>query len=109
MKQIIILILVLSFCAICHSQQTNSIDQLEAVYEGYTEEGYLFCHVKRTGNKQIIIFNNILSVILEKYPLHTDVFIGIKFIISFTTKSTFDKEGQKQTSTILRLQRLTSG
>ncbi len=99
----------LSSFAISHSQEINRIGQLEGVYQGRVEEGYSFCCKTASGFEKILVFNEILSVVLEKYPLHIDKHVGEDFIISFTKDIIIEEKRSREVSTILRLQKLAPG
>ncbi|MBQ0733322.1 hypothetical protein [Aquimarina celericrescens] len=102
------LIMLTSF-AISPSQGINQIQQLEGVYEGRVEEGYSFCCKTASGFEKILIFNEILSVIQEKYPLHNNKHIGENFIISFSKDTVVEEKRSREVSIILRLQKLVPG
>ncbi|SHJ09549.1 hypothetical protein [Aquimarina spongiae] len=102
------LIALISF-TIGYSQEINRIEQLQGVYQGRVEGGYSFCCKTVSGFDEILVFNEVLSVILEKYPLHTDKHIGENFIISFTKDIIIEKKKSREVSTILRLQKLVPG
>ncbi len=102
------LIALMSF-TICHSQEINRIEQLEGVYQGRVEGGYSFCCKTVSGFDEILVFNEVLSVILEKYPLHIDKHIGENFIISFTKDIIIEGKKNREVSTVLRLQKLVPG
>ncbi|PKV48061.1 hypothetical protein ATE84_0044 [Aquimarina sp. MAR_2010_214] len=99
------LIALMSF-TICHSQEINQIRQLERVYQGQVEGGYSFCYKTAFGFERILVFNEVLSVILEKYPLHIDKHVGENFIISFTKDIIIEGKKNREVTTILRLQKL---
>ncbi len=107
--QIKLSLIALIFFTIGYSQEINRIEQLEGVYQGRIKGGYSFCYKTVSGFEEILVFNEILSVILEKYPLHTDKHIGENFIISFTKDIIIDKKKSREVSTILRLQKLVPG
>ncbi|TSE08364.1 hypothetical protein [Aquimarina algiphila] len=88
------------------SQEINQIRQLEGVYQGQVEGGYSFCYKTAYGFERILVFNEILSVILEKYPLHIDKHVGENFIISFTKNIIIEGKKNREVSTVLRLQKL---
>ncbi|WP_299184831.1 hypothetical protein [uncultured Aquimarina sp.] len=100
--QIQLLLILLTPFGISTSQK---IIQLEGVYQGHVQEGYSFCYKTITGFEETIVFNEILSVILEKHPLNTDKLIGEHFIISFVNNVIIEKKRKKVVSTILRLQK----
>ncbi len=95
--------------AISHSQEINQIEHLEGVYQGQVEGDYLFCCKTASGFERILVFNEILSVILEKYPLHIDKHVGESFIISFIKDIIIEKKKSRELSTVIRLQKLVPG
>ncbi|GAA4273156.1 hypothetical protein GCM10022258_24500 [Aquimarina gracilis] len=95
--------------AIFPSQGTSQIKKIEGVFLGRVENGYSFCCKTVSGFDEILVFNEVLSVILEKYPLHTDKHIGENFIISFTKDIIIEKKKSREVLTILRLQKLVPG
>ncbi len=102
------LILLTSF-GISTPQEINRIGELEGVYQGQVEGGYSFCCKTSSGFEEALVFNEILSVILEKYPLYIDKHVGQNFIISFTKDIIIEEKRSKEVSTIIRLQKLVSG
>ncbi len=102
------LMMLISF-AIFSSQEINQIGQLEGVYQGQVEGGYSFCCKTVSGFDEILVFNEVLSVILEKYPLHIDKYVGENFIISFTKDIIIEGKKNREVTTILRLQKLVPG
>ena len=95
--------------AISPSQGTSQIKEIEGVFLGRIEEGYSFCCKTVSGFEEILVFNEVLSVILEKYPLHEDKHIGENFIISFIEHVGVWEDDNKETSTVIRLQKLAPG
>ncbi|GAA4275741.1 hypothetical protein GCM10022259_04650 [Aquimarina mytili] len=95
--------------AIFPTQEINQIRQLEGVYQGQVEGGYSFCYKTASGFERILVFNEVLSVILEKYPLHIDKHVGENFIISFTKNIIIEGKKNREVSTVLRLQKLVPG
>ncbi len=95
---------------ISYSQgEVNQLRQLEALYQGQVGDGYSFCYKSGSGLEKIVVFDEILSVILKKYPLHSDKHVGENFLISFTRDSIIEEKTKKEVSTILRLQKLAKG
>ncbi|KAA1243585.1 hypothetical protein [Aquimarina sp. RZ0] len=102
-------LIILASFAMSPSQETNRIKQLEGGYQGRVENGYSFCFKTASGFEKTMVFNEILSVILEKYPLHIDTHIGENFIISFTRDIRTEEKGSREVSTIIRLQSIVLG
>ncbi|MEK6153550.1 hypothetical protein WIW50_09830 [Flavobacteriaceae bacterium 3-367] len=107
--QITLFLIILSSFVISPSQETNQIGQIEGVYLGRVEGGYSFCCKTGPEVEGILVFNEVLSVILKKHPLHFDKHIGENFIISFTKDVMVWHDGSKEISTIIRLQKLMPG
>ncbi|WP_422859907.1 hypothetical protein ACOKFD_03055 [Flagellimonas sp. S174] len=101
-------IILLGLFSISPAQEVNGIRQVEGVYLGYVEGGYSFCSKTEPGMEEIVVFDEILSVILEKYPLHTNEHVGKNFRISFIKTTMGGKDGREGISTILRLQKVHS-
>jgi len=95
--------------AIFPPQGTSQIKKIEGVYLGRVEDGYSFCGKTALAMEEIVVFDKILSVILEKYPLHEDKHIGENFIISFVEHVGVWEDDNKETSTVIRLQKLMPG
>ena len=95
--------------AISPPEGTSQIKKIEGVFLGRVEDGYSFCGKTALGMEEIVIFDEILSVILEKYPLNEDKHIGENFIISFIEKVRVREDDGKETSTVIRLQKLNPG
>lgn len=95
--------------AISPSQGMSQINEIEGVFLGRVENGYSFCGKTALAMEEIVVFDEILSVILEKYPLHEDKHIGENFIISFIENVGVREDDNKVTSTVIRLQKLASG
>lgn len=91
------------------TQETRRIKKIEGFFLGHVEDGYSFCGQTALAMEEIVVFDEILSVILEKYPLHEDKHIGENFIISFTEHIGVGKDDKKETSTVIRLQKLMPG
>ncbi|MFD2561218.1 hypothetical protein [Aquimarina rubra] len=104
----LLLVLLISF-GISTSQEMNEISKIEGVYQGQVEDGYSFCYKTGSGLEKTWVFNEVLSVILERHLLHPDKEIGDNFIISFIKHTVIDKEMTYEVSTILRLQKLVPG
>ena len=100
---------ILSSFAISPPQVTSQIKKIEGVFLGRVEDGYSFCGKTALAMEEIVVFDEILSVILEKYPLHEDKHIGEKFIISFIGHVGVCEDDIKETSTVIRLQKLMPG
>ncbi len=109
MIQITLLLLSLTSLFIYPFQEIEKIEKEEGVYEGHDNYGYSFCCKTEDGFESILIFNEILSVVLEKHPLHINKHIGQNFIISFTKDVIIEEKGSREVSTIIRLQKLVSG
>jgi len=95
--------------AISPLQGTRQIEKIEGVFLGRVEDGYSFCGKTALSMEEIVVFDEILSVILEKYPLHEDKQIGENFIISFIQNVGVLEDINKKTSTVIRLQKLAPG
>ncbi|MFH6604463.1 hypothetical protein ACEZ3G_13305 [Maribacter algicola] len=95
--------------AIAPSQGISQINEIEGVFLGCVEDGYSFCGKTALAMEEIVVFDEILSVILEKYPLHEDKHIGENFIISFIEHVEVWEDDGKEISTLIRLQKLMSG
>lgn len=91
------------------TQETSQIKKIEGVFLGRVGDGYSFCGKVTLGMEEIVVFDEILSVILEKYPLHEDKHIGENFIIWFIENVRVLEDGKKETSTVIRLQKLMPG
>ncbi|PWL40007.1 hypothetical protein DKG77_04050 [Flagellimonas aquimarina] len=91
------------------TQQTNQIKKIEGVFLGRVENGYSFCGKAALGMEEIVVFDEVLSVVLEKYQLHEDKYIGENFIISFIEGVLIWRDGKEETSTVVRLQKLMPG
>lgn len=94
---------------ISSTQEASKIKKIEGVFLGRVENGYSFCGKTALATEEIVVFDEILSVILEKYPLHEDKHIGENFIISFTEHVGVWEDDKKETSTVIRLQKLMPG
>lgn len=99
----------LTILAIFPPQGTSQIKKVEGVYLGHLEDGYSFCVKTTMDMEEIVVFDEILSIILEKYPLHEDKHIGENFIISFVESEMTMDNGSIEKSTIIRLQKLLPG
>lgn len=95
--------------AISPPQGTSQIKKIEGVFLGRVEDGYSFCGQTALAMDEIVVFDEILSVILEKYPLHEDKHIGENFIISFIEHVGVWEDDNEETSTVIRLQKLPPG
>lgn len=91
------------------SQATGQIKKIEGVFLGRVEDRYSFCDKTVLGTEEIVVFDEVLSVILEKYPLHEDTYIGKNFIISFIENDRVWEDHHRVTSTVIRLQKLRPG
>ncbi len=109
MMQITLLILTLTSFVVFPYQKIEGIEKLEGIYQGRIEDGYSFCYKTESGLERTIVFNEILSIILEKYPLYINKHVGQNFIISFTKDIIMEEKGSREVSTIIRLQKLVSG
>lgn len=107
-KITLFLIFVASF-AISSSQGVKRINQVEGVYLGRVEDGYSFCCKTGSGIEQIIVFDEVLSVILEKHPLHLDEQVGENFMVSFVKNFMVGENSSAEILTIVRLQKLKPG
>ncbi len=101
----------LTSLAISPPQGTDQIKKIEGVFLGRVEGGYSFCSKTALGIEEILFFDEILSVILEKYALdvHDDRHIGENFIISYIENVRVWEDGSDVTSTVIRLQKLMPG
>ncbi|NAY91208.1 hypothetical protein GTQ34_04685 [Muricauda sp. JGD-17] len=99
----------LTSLAIFPHQGMDQIKKVEGVFLGRVENGYSFCCKTALSKEEIVVFDEILSVILEKYPLHTDKHIGENFIISFIENNRVWEDSSKKISTVIRLQKLMPG
>nr|WP_298995543.1 hypothetical protein [uncultured Allomuricauda sp.] len=99
----------LTTLAIFPPQGTSQIKKVEGIFLGRVEDGYSFCGKTALGVEEIVVFDEILSVILEKYPLHEDKHIGENFIISFVENVRVWEDNSEETSTVIRLQKLIPG
>ncbi|AWX43734.1 hypothetical protein HME9304_00725 [Flagellimonas maritima] len=108
MRTMLIFIFLISL-GISPIQETSQIKKIEGVFLGRAENGYSFCGKTALGMEQIVIFDEVLSVILEKYPLHEDKYIGENFIISFIESIMIWRDDKEKTSTVIRLQKLMPG
>ncbi|MEM1339107.1 MAG: hypothetical protein AAGF96_15210 [Bacteroidota bacterium] len=104
-KKIILSLLFLTSFSISVSQGLTKIKQVEGIYLGRFEEGYSFCCKTAPGIEEVVVFDEILSVILEKYALHMDEHIGINFTISFVKNVMVRGNGSEEISTVIRLQK----
>lgn len=108
-NQIALSLLFLTSFSISVSQGLTQIKQVEGIYLGRVEEGYSFCCKTAPGIEEIVVFDEILSVILEKYPLHMDEHVGGNFMISFVENVIVKNSGSEEISTVIRLQKLIPG
>ncbi len=99
----------LTTLAIPPHQGIDQIKKVEGVFFGRVEDGYSFCCKTALGMEEIVVFDEILSVILEKYPLHIDKHVGGNFIISFIENVKVWEDDIEETSTVIRLQKLMPG
>ncbi len=109
MMLITLLLLNLVSLSISPSQEIERIEKVEGVYQGRVNYGYSFCYKTESGLERTLVFNEILSVILEKYPLYINKHVGQNFIISFTKDIIMEEKGSREVSTIIHLQKLVSG
>ena len=108
-KQIALSLLFLTSFFICNSQGSQQINKVEGIYLGRVEGGYSFCCKTSLGIEEMVVFDEILSVILEKYPLHMDEHVGENFMISFVENVVVRDSGSEGVSTVIRLQKLLPG
>ena len=54
------------------SQGMSQINEIEGVFLWCVQDGYSICGKTALAMEEIVVFDEILSVILEKYPLHED-------------------------------------
>ncbi|RKN82452.1 hypothetical protein [Ulvibacterium marinum] len=99
----------LTSLAISPHQRIDQINKVEGIFIGRVENGYSFCCKTEKGEEKIVVFDEILSVILKKYPLHENQNIGESFIISFIGNDRVWEDYNKETSTVIRLQKLMPG
>lgn len=104
--RIVLFFLFLTSLGSSPSQGINQIKKVEGVFIGHSEGGYSFCGKTPLGIEEIVVFDEILSVILEKYPLHNDKHVGENFVISFVGNVGNGEDSRTDTSTIIRLQKL---
>ncbi|XLS30824.1 hypothetical protein ACJD0Z_08320 [Flavobacteriaceae bacterium M23B6Z8] len=109
MIQKILFSLFLIFLMIYPYQGASQIEKVEGVYLGHLEKGYSFCYKTSVDTEEIIVFDEILSVILEKYPLHENKYLEQNFIVSFITNDRNSEIENKKTTTVVRLQKLLPG
>lgn len=95
--------------AIFPPQGTSQIKKVEGIFIRRFEDGYSFCVKTTMDMEEIVVFDEILSIILEMYPLHEDKHIGENFIISFVERKMIMDNGREEKSTIIRLQKLLPG
>ncbi len=108
-KHIVFSLLFLISFSISVSQGSNQINKVEGIYLGRVEGGYSFCCKTAPGIEEMVVFDEILSVILEKYPLHMDEHVGENFMISFVENVMVRDSGSEGISTVIRLQKLLPG
>ena len=108
-RYIVFSLLFLASFSFSVSKRSNQIMQVEGIYLGRVEEGYSFCCKTTPGIEEIVVFDEILSVILEKYPLHGDEHVGGNFMISFVENAMVRDSGSEEISTVIRLQELIRG
>lgn len=104
LREIVLFTMLTSF-TISHSQVTERIKQTEGVYIGQVKDGYSFCCKTATGIEEIVVFNEILAVILEKYPMHKNEYVGEYFLISYVKNVVRRKNISEEISTVIRLKR----
>ena len=107
--RIVLFFILLSSFALSQPQGINQIKKVEGVFIGRSEGGYSFCSKTALGIEEILVFDEVLSVILETYPVHDDKHIGENFIISFIENNRVWEDSSKKTSTVIRLQKLMPG
>ena len=102
-------LIIMTSLAIAPHQGTDQINKVEGIFIGRVEDGYSFCCKTEQGEEKIIVFDEILSVILEKYPLNEDKHRGENFIISFIGNIELWESDSEKKSTIIRLEKLVPG
>ncbi|GGG38203.1 hypothetical protein GCM10011414_04440 [Croceivirga lutea] len=88
------------------SQESNKLNRLEGIYLGKVENSYSFCIKSTIGNDETVYFDDILSVILDRYPIHLQKHIGEHFIISYIEREIILEEKREKKVTIIRLQKV---
>ena len=104
-KHIVFSLLFLTSFSFSVSKRSNQIMQVEGIYLGRVEEGYSFCCKTAPGIEEIIVFDEILSVIIERYSLYMDEHVGENFIISFNKSLIAKENGSNEVTTVIRLQK----
>ena len=88
------------------TKDSNQIEQVNGVYLGRTGNGFSFNCKTNPKTEKTIVFNEILSVILEMYPLHKDEYLGTRFTVSYIKSNmVLDGTGEEIT-TVVRLQKI---
>lgn len=108
-KQIALSLLFLTSFSVSVSQGLKQINHVEGIYIGRVEGGYSFCCQTEGGIEEIVVFDEILPVILEKYPLQVDEHVGGNFMISFVKNVMVGENGAEEISTVIRLQKRRPG
>ena len=108
-KQIALSLLFLTSLSFSVSRGSTQIKQVEGIYLGRVEGGYSFCCKTALGIEEMVVFDEILSVILERYPLHMDEHVGENFMISFVENVMVWDSGSEEISTVIRLRKLLPG
>jgi len=107
LKLIVLFLLFLISSSIWVSQGSQEINKVEGIYLGLVEGGYSFCLITASGIEEEVVFDEILSVILEKYPLHEAEYVGESFKISYVKNIMVRDTGSEKIVTVIRLQKLT--
>ncbi len=100
----LILLIITSFI-ISSFQVSERIKQTNGLYIGQGKDGYSFCCKTANGIEEIVVFNEILPVILEKYPMHKNDLVGEYFLISYVKNVLIRKNSREEISTIIRLKK----
>ena len=98
-----------TLAALSPCSEKDKFKKVEGVYIGHLENGYFFCCKTKAGGEEVVVFDRVLSVILESYALQVDQHIGENFIISFTNDVMVRFEGKEEISTIIHLEQHRSG
>lgn len=105
-KLIVLSLLFLISSSIWLSQGSQQINKVEGIYLGRVEDGYSFCRITASGIEEEVVFDEILSVILEKYPLHRAEYVGESFKISYVKNIMVRDTGSEEIVTVIRLQKI---
>ena len=108
-KHIVFSLLFLTSFSFSVSKRSNQIMQVEGIYLGRVEEGYSFCCKTAPGIEEIVVFDEILSVIIERYSLYMDEHVGESFKISYVINPMLGNPSGDGIVTIIRLQKLIRG